>query len=121
MAFAAANSMRLLILRARAFSAPRKMPGNASALLTLRPSIAKEAPAERASSTVISGFGLDSARITCPLRTISFRMSPAFPVVAMTMPEEAMTSSRDTGVPPTFAKISEATGLMSVPNSFRTP
>src|SRR5512140_1345747 len=121
MTLAAAIFIRLLILRARAFSAPRNTPGNASALLTPRPSAANEAPAARASSGRISGLGFDRARITCPLRIISLLMSPCTPVVQMTMSDDAMTSGSVAGLPPSFAKIACAPGLMSAPSILRTP
>lgn len=55
---AAASYISRLMSSAPASSAPRKMPGYPSTLLTIEPSEAKAAPAASASSGRISGSGL---------------------------------------------------------------
>src|SRR4051812_22279743 len=91
---AAASFIPVEMVRAPHDSAPRKMPGNASALLIAAPSAAKAAPARSATCGSISGSGFVRAKTTWPSRTISEPMRPGWPVAATTMWARAMTDSK---------------------------
>src|SRR4051794_16598000 len=91
---AAASFMPVEIVRAPQESAPRKIPGKPSALLTAAPSAANAAPARSATCGSISGYGFVSAKITWPSRIISDPIRPALPVVATMMFARVMTASK---------------------------
>src|SRR3954452_412702 len=91
---AAASFIPVEIVRAPHDRAPRKMPGNASALLIAAPSAANAAPARSATCGSISGAGFVRAETAWPSRTLSEPMRPGWPVAATTMWARAITDSK---------------------------